>query len=151
MATIADACGDAINRGDIDGFLEWVSPDVEFTSMIAEAEGETFRGHAGVRQRWTTVREMFDAVTWTYEEVKAHGDAGIARLRIDGTISGAEAAQTMWQAVILRDGKGLWWGFFRDRAEALEALAEKQEAGKCALRTRATARSITCEHPHRGA
>jgi ketosteroid isomerase-like protein len=37
----------AVNRGDIDGFLADVHPDVEFTSLIAEAEGETFRGHDG--------------------------------------------------------------------------------------------------------
>ena len=45
----------AVNRGDIDGVLLTVHPDVEFTSLIAEAEGETFRGHEGVRRWWKEV------------------------------------------------------------------------------------------------
>jgi ketosteroid isomerase-like protein len=43
---------EAVNRGDVDGLLVAIHPDVEFTSLIAEAEGETFRGHEGVR-RWS--------------------------------------------------------------------------------------------------
>ena len=32
---------DCINRRDLDGFLEGISEDVEFRSLIAESEGET--------------------------------------------------------------------------------------------------------------
>ena len=39
----------AINAGDLDAFLELTAEDVEFTSLVAEAEGATFRGHEGVR------------------------------------------------------------------------------------------------------
>ena len=46
---------DAVNRGDLEGFLASVHPDVEFTSLIAEAEGETFHGHDGVRRWWHEV------------------------------------------------------------------------------------------------
>ena len=40
----------ALNGDDVDGFLTTVHPDAEFKSLIAEAEGETFRGHDGVRR-----------------------------------------------------------------------------------------------------
>jgi ketosteroid isomerase-like protein len=46
---------DALNRDDLDGFLELIDPEVEFTSLIAEAEGETFPGHDGVRRWWESV------------------------------------------------------------------------------------------------
>jgi hypothetical protein len=44
----------AVNHRDLDGFLGNVAPDVEFTSL-AEAEGETFHGHDGVRRWWKEV------------------------------------------------------------------------------------------------
>ena len=37
----------AVNRGDIDGFLATVHPDVEFTSLIAEAEARPPAGTTG--------------------------------------------------------------------------------------------------------
>ena len=45
----------AVNHRDLDGFLANVAPDVEFMSLIAEAEGETFHGHEGVRRWWNEV------------------------------------------------------------------------------------------------
>src|SRR5215211_5352252 len=112
----------AINRDDLDGFLELVHPEVEFTSMIAEAEGETFRGHEGVRRWWDVVRGAFSEVLWTVEEVRTHEDRGVAKIRIEGTLSGVEVSLTMWQAAIVRDGMAVWWGFFRAEGEALEAV-----------------------------
>jgi ketosteroid isomerase-like protein len=64
LREVAGSALDALNRGDIDRFLVWMDPDVEFTSMIAEAEGETFRGHEGVRRWWHNVREAFDSGQW---------------------------------------------------------------------------------------
>ena len=113
---------DAINRGDLDGLLAVTDPEAEFTSMIAEAEGETFRGHDGVRRWWQSVRGAFTEVHWDYDMVQARSDRGVAMLRIEGTLSGVEVVQTMWQAIVLRDGKGVWWGFYRTEAEALEAV-----------------------------
>jgi uncharacterized protein len=48
---LAEAAYAALNSGDLDAFLALTSEDVEFTSMVAEAEGTTFRGHDGVRLR----------------------------------------------------------------------------------------------------
>jgi ketosteroid isomerase-like protein len=113
---------EALNRDDLDGFLELVHPEAEFTSMIAEAEGETFRGHEGVRRWWDAVRGAFAEVSWNLDEIRTHDDRGVAKIRIKGTLSGVEVSQTMWQAVVVRDGKAVWWGFFRAEAEALEAV-----------------------------
>jgi ketosteroid isomerase-like protein len=113
---------DALNRDDLDGFLDLVDPEVEFTSMIAEAEGETFRGHDGVKRWWESVRNAFEEVRWTYVGLRTRGDRGVAKLRIQGMLSGVEVAQTMWQAVVLRDDRLLWWGFFRTEIDALEAV-----------------------------
>ena len=46
---------EALNSGDLEAFLARTAEDVEFTSLVAEAEGRVFRGHAGVRAWWGSV------------------------------------------------------------------------------------------------
>jgi ketosteroid isomerase-like protein len=113
---------DALNRGDLDDFVTWMHPEVEFRSLIAEAEGETFRGHEGVRAWWGSVRAAFADARWDYQEVKIWGERGIAKVRITGALSGVQLEQTMWQAFAQRDGKAVWWEFFRTEQEAVEAV-----------------------------
>ncbi len=64
LRSLYEAAFRAINAGDLDAFLALVSEDVEFTSMVAEAEGTTFRGHSGMRTWWETIRGAFDDVHW---------------------------------------------------------------------------------------
>ena len=56
LRAMAEAAFGALNSGDLDSFLALASHDVEFTPLVAEVEGTTFRGHAGVRTWWETVR-----------------------------------------------------------------------------------------------
>jgi ketosteroid isomerase-like protein len=119
---ILRAALDALNRVDLDDFLAQMHPEVEFRSLIAEAEGETFRGHVGVRRWWRSVRDTFEEIHWDYGQVRAHGDRGVAEIRISGRLGGVDLAQTMWQAFRARDGKAVWWRFFRTEEEAVEAI-----------------------------
>ena len=49
VRAMAEAVYGALNSGDLDGFLALLAEDVEFTSLVAEAEGTTFRGHVDAR------------------------------------------------------------------------------------------------------
>jgi ketosteroid isomerase-like protein len=49
----------AVNERDLDAYLATVHPEVEFRSLIAEAEDRDYRGHAGARHYWQTVVEAF--------------------------------------------------------------------------------------------
>lgn len=122
MERLARHAADALNRADLEGYLALMHPDVEFTSLIAEAEGDVFRGHEGVRRWWEEVRGAFEQVEWDFQEVRPQQDRGVAKIRIHGTLSGVEVEQTMWQAFRARDGKALWWRFFRSEDEAVEAI-----------------------------
>lgn len=122
LRVLAEAAYAALNAGDLDGFMALTHEDVEFTSMVAEAEGTTFRGHAGVRAWWETVAGSFEQVTWEVLELHPTADKGVAKLRLSGTLGGVEVSQVMWQAGRVRDGKLAWWGFFRTEQEALEAV-----------------------------
>lgn len=122
VRALAEAAYAALNAGDLDGFLALVDVDVEFTSMVAEAEGTTFHGHDGVRAWWETVRGAFEDVHWELLDVRGSPERAVTNIRMTGTLGGATVAQTMWQAATARDGKLSWWGFFRSEAEALEAV-----------------------------
>ena len=110
-----------INSDDREALVALTSEDVEFTSMVAESEGTIFRGHDGVRAWWRTVRGAFEDVRWELLDVRGSGDRGVAHFRMAGTLGGVPVEQTMWQAVRLRNGKAIWWAFFRNEREALEA------------------------------
>jgi ketosteroid isomerase-like protein len=113
----------AVNEGDLDGFLALLDEDLEFTSLIAEAEGTTFHGHDGARAWWETVRGAFDEVTWELLEVRGAADRGVAHVRLAGKIGGVPVEQTLWQGVVLRDGKAVWWANYRNEQEALDAVS----------------------------
>jgi ketosteroid isomerase-like protein len=126
LRALAEAGYGALNAGDLDGFLALVGEDVEFTSMVAEAEGTTFRGHDGVRAWWETVRGAFEDVHWEVLDVHGSPERAVTTFQMTGTLGGVPVAQTMWQAATTRDGRLRWWGFFRSEAEALEAVGLRE-------------------------
>jgi ketosteroid isomerase-like protein len=111
----------AITSGDLDAFLALAHPDIEFRSLIAEAEGRTFRGHDGVRAWWTSVIQSLE-ITPRPEKIESFRERGITRLRLAGTIEGVEVPQDMWMGWRVRDGLLIWWETFRTEEEALEAV-----------------------------
>ena len=123
LRALAEAAYDALNAADIDRFLALMAEDVEFTSLIAEAEGASFRGREGVRDWWATVVASFQDVRWEVRElIMGPNDTGVMHLRIVGTIGGVPVEQTMWQATAVRGGRVGWWALFRTKHEALEAV-----------------------------
>jgi ketosteroid isomerase-like protein len=128
MQRLAEEGFATLDRGDIEAFLELVDPAVEFNSLIAEAEGRTYRGHAGVRAWWRDVAQALGTLRFERERIEAHGDTAVVRLRIVGTVDGVEVPQTMWQALHGRAGRLAWWSVYRSEAEARAALAERVRA-----------------------
>ena len=123
---LAEQAYDTLARDDIDAFLAMVSPEVEFTSLIAEAEGKTYHGHEGVREWWASVKSMLGGLRWELEEIREVGtDHVLVHMRVIGTLEGAPISQTMFQAVEGKDDLVVWWGVVRTEAEALAAAEER--------------------------
>jgi len=118
LRAIAEGAYAALNAKDFEAFLAMIDEDVEFTSMVAEAEGTTFHGHDGVRAWWNTVLGSFDESHWQLLEFRGSHDTAIMKVRMTGTLAGVEVAQTMWQVARARDGNLLGWTFFRGEEEA---------------------------------
>jgi ketosteroid isomerase-like protein len=116
---------DALNRRDFAAFVEGVHPDVEFRSLIAETEGETFRGHEGVKSWWVQVQQSLGGLGYDVEEYAEEGDGLVIKIRVRGNVGTTGIEQTMWQGVVLRDGKAVWWQPFRSEEEAWAAVRER--------------------------
>ena len=112
----------AINRRDFAAFLAGVAEDVEFRSLVAEAEGQTFRGHEGVREWWTQVAQALGGLGFEMQGFEEHGDGLVTKIRVRGNVDTTPVEQTMWQGIVLRDQKAIWWQTFRSAPEAWAAV-----------------------------
>jgi ketosteroid isomerase-like protein len=81
------AMAEAVNSGDLESFLARTADDVEFASLVAEAEGRTFRGHAGVRAWWGTVLGAFQDPRWEVLDVRGSGDRAVVKSRLTATLA----------------------------------------------------------------
>jgi ketosteroid isomerase-like protein len=112
-----------VDERDLDGFLSIVHEDVEFESVVAEAEGGTFQGHEGVRIWWEQVGESLGTLSYRPTEMWDLGDdAVLTQLVVSGSAGGVEVPMAMWHVVQLRNAKAAWWGSFRTEEEARSGL-----------------------------
>jgi ketosteroid isomerase-like protein len=114
---------EAFNRRDLEAFLAFVDPEVEFTTRYLEMEGDaSYRGHDGVRDWWRTLLGIFPDCLEVLE-VRDLGDKVIAPLRIrgHGLESGVPFEEMLWQVGEWHGGKVTWWRNCGSEAEALEA------------------------------
>jgi ketosteroid isomerase-like protein len=116
----------AVNRRDLDALLELTHSEAEFRSLIAEAEGRDYRGHAGVREWWESVIQSLGGMHSVVEHTEAFEDGAVGRVRLTGEVEGVELSQTVWQTIRVRDRVVVWSCFYRTEAEALEAAGLRE-------------------------
>ena len=120
-------CYEALASEDIERFLTYLDPEIEFTSLVLEIEG-TFRGHDGVRRWWTGLRSAFPEWNPSIVDVRAGGDYVVVRAHGAGVggASGVGVDDEFWQVGEVRNGKLISYRAVRTEREAFEAagLAE---------------------------
>jgi ketosteroid isomerase-like protein len=119
---------DALNRHDLDAFLELMDPDVTASPLIATVEGNTYRGSSGIREWWRDLHSTFSDFRVELSEIRSEGDMTVASLHNRGRGSGSDTPfdQPTWHVVEWRNGKCLSWWNFRNEAEALEAAGLRE-------------------------
>jgi ketosteroid isomerase-like protein len=113
-----------LERRDLEGFLANVHPDVEFLSLVAEAEGGTYRGHDGVRRWWDQVAEAMGGLRFVPQRMEEVGDGICVEIRVTGTVDEVDVSQVMFQAVRTRDELVGGWTTTRTEEEARAWLEE---------------------------
>jgi ketosteroid isomerase-like protein len=116
----------ALNARDFEAFLALVDPDVEFRSLIAESEGQTYRGHEGVREWWEGVRGSLGGLSFETRGIREVGDGLVTEIIVTGEVGGVAVPQRMWQALRFRNGRAAWWHTYRSEQEALDAVGLAQ-------------------------
>ena len=119
---------DAFSRGDFDSFATLLHPEVEFEWVMLEIEARSYRGLGGAREYFQSVREVFPDWSVEIAQLRDFGDKLVIESRsvATGQGSGVRTEQRFWQAAAVRDGRIIWWKFFRSEEEALEAVGSRE-------------------------
>ena len=117
---------EAGNRGDVDGLLDELHPEIEWHSALHALMGgqqTVFRGHDGVRSMIGDLYETFAEVRIEMSEFRDLGEGlvAIGSTRTRGKASGVETETPLAFVTEIRDGKTISIRAYLDRAEALEA------------------------------
>lgn len=110
--------------GDVEALLEVLDPDIEIRSLLTEAERPIYRGHEGARDWFAAVLDVFPDWQPNPEEIREVAGGVLTTLRVTATAteSGVPIDQKFSHAARLREGKIVYFGFFRTEADALESL-----------------------------
>jgi ketosteroid isomerase-like protein len=95
---------EAFNRGDFEGWLAALDPDVELDERYIAPDAAVYRGHGGVR-RWA--RKSSDAIGSPSFEMRrwfAGGDPVVTEVivHVRGVASGAETTARLAHAIRIR-------------------------------------------------
>jgi ketosteroid isomerase-like protein len=115
----------AICSRDIDGLLELYDPDIEFLPLTGtRIESGGYAGHAGVRDYFTEVDEVWEEMQPYADDLRTVGDDVVilGGCAVRGRGSGARSDNPMAWVLTLRDGKVIRHRGFATREEALEAV-----------------------------
>jgi uncharacterized protein len=112
----------AFNRGDIEGSLDVLHPEIEWhTYIVPGPGGGTYRGHDGVRELWADARRIFGEFRNVPEEVFEGNDRVVAFIRVEGVgrESGVAVTARIAHVFTFRDELVCCVESFEDRDEAL--------------------------------
>jgi ketosteroid isomerase-like protein len=114
----------AIARGDLDGFLAHLAPDVTITPLYAELEGTVHHGRDGALACLSNLPSVFSGYGPKVESVRDLGESTIVKVQQQGqgAGSGASIAATIWVVVQWSGGKAIAWRSYREERQALEAV-----------------------------
>ncbi len=116
---------EAIGRWDIDALLKLYDPEIEFLPLTGiRVESGGYIGHAGVREYFEEVAEIWEELHPHADDLRTVGDDVVilGGCAVRGRGSGAESDSPMAWVLTVRDGKVTRHLGYGTREEALEAV-----------------------------
>jgi ketosteroid isomerase-like protein len=114
----------AFNRGDLDGMLAPIHPEIRFEPLRAVLDGTVYEGHEGFRRWLGDMAEDWEDFTIELGQIRPLGEDRLlveARLRARARTSGVEMEGPAVWLCDLRDGLVARLRFYKDADAALEA------------------------------
>jgi ketosteroid isomerase-like protein len=116
---------EAFNRGDFEAALKRMHRDIEWQTLDAFPDAETYRGREEVREFWQTWRDTFRGFRLHLEECVPVGEHYVlATFRVSGEGAGSGVgveSPAVFQLGEMRDGQVIRVGMFSNENDALEA------------------------------
>ena len=119
----------ALNRGDIDGMLRPLHPEVELEPLRAVLEGSVYRGHEGLREWLRDMDEDWEDFAIEVIDLREVGGDHVlveARIRARARASGVEVAALGAWLCDVRDEKVTRVRFYSDAKSAVEAVGSNR-------------------------
>jgi ketosteroid isomerase-like protein len=119
----------AAASGQLDGWLEFFSDEIEWEAVEDAPDAGTYRGHAGIRGYLEDWISTVDGIHWEIGEMTEFGDSGVvADTRVRAQVKGTDSEMVFdySQAFWIADGKITRIKEFREHDDAL-AHAEASE------------------------
>jgi uncharacterized protein len=116
---------EAIGRWDIDALLKLYDPEIEYLPLTGtRVESGGYIGHAGVREYFEEVAEIWEELHPHADDVRTVGDhvLVLGGCAVRGRGSGAESDSPMAWVLTVRNGKVTRHRGYATRDEALEAV-----------------------------
>ena len=115
----------ALARGDLESFFSILDDGVEWINPSYAVEPGTRRGTGEFRDALDRMQASFGRIRLFVDEVVEVGEAGVVvtgRWRGKGMGSGVRLETPFSSALTLRNGRIVRYEWFREKAEALEAI-----------------------------
>lgn len=116
---------EAIGRWDIDALLMLYDHEIEYLPLTGtRVESGGYVGHAGVREYFDEVAEIWEELRPRADDVRTVGEhvLVLGGCAVRGRGSGAESDSPMAWVLTVRDGKVTRHRGYRTREEALDAV-----------------------------
>ena len=122
---------EAYNGRDIEAFISYCDPQIEFHALFAAAGGALYRGHDGLRMWHRDLEDIWgDEIRLEPDAYFDLGEHTIASFGVHarGRLSGAEVEMTAAQLVRWREGLIVYLKVYALRQDALSALGVSEDA-----------------------
>lgn len=113
----------AFAERDVEGVLDLIDPEVEFTAMTNDFAGRTepYRGHKGIREYFSDVAQVWEELRLTPHAYREVGDSVLVTGRVNArSHSRIVDGSTGWVWRV-RDGRVVYGRVYSSAAEAERA------------------------------
>ncbi len=120
---VAKQAVEAFRQDNLDRFLSYIHPEVEWYPRLGELEGD-HHGHDAVRRWWADLFEVFPDWSPTIREVRDPDDFVLFHVDVaaSGAGSGLGLDEDFWQVAEFQGGRIVWYRVCSTEQEALEAV-----------------------------
>ena len=95
----------AWSRGDLDGMLELLDPDVHYwSSGVFPGLADSYRGHEGMRRFWADFHDMWQSIEINPIRFEEEGDLVVALWEFDGVGRGGVHVERQGAQIARFDG-----------------------------------------------